>query len=82
MEWLHPYAAGLLVVMGLIHGMKAYGLNFLFTGHVLLFIVIVNLAIGGLLNKRIRKSLLNAHRRLSLLLLGMLLMHVLHKFVI
>ncbi len=82
MEQIHPYAASALVVMGLFHGMKAFGFNFLFTGHVLLIFIIVNLAIGGILNKRIRKSLLIIHRRFSFILVGMMLIHNLFKFIL
>lgn len=84
LKWLvavHPYAAGATVTLGIIHWIRAYGFNFLLTGHALLLLVVVNTLLGGALNLKIRPGTLRLHRLGSYLALGFLLIHNLFKYL-
>ena len=85
LKWLvavHPYAAGGLVIVGVVHGIRAYGYNFLFTGHVLMVMIVVDVLLGSMLSKNLTRSKVMLHRRLSYAVVGMLLLHNLYKFIL
>lgn len=79
---IHPYSATLLVVMGAVHGYLAYGKYFLFTGHFLLALIVLDLMLGIILSKKINKKMIVYHRYISLVVIPFLLIHNLFKYIL
>ncbi len=79
---IHPYSAGLLIISALIHGYMAFGLTFLFTGYALVFLIMLNLVLGAVLNYKMNKNILKVHRILSLFIIPFILLHNLYKYIL
>ena len=81
---LHPFAGIGAVLLGLYHGYRAYGLNFLFTGHIL-WISILMVAILGILADRkllFKKKLIVLHKLSVVLVILMFLLHYFNRYIL
>lgn len=78
----HKYWAWMTVLLGLYHGIRAFGWNFLFTGHLLLSVLAINLTLGHVLDRRVTRTGIQVHRMISFAAVGLLLLHNLAKYLV